>query len=443
MSPVRQQRNNVLLSVFFPVLVVFLFEVFTGAFEFVGVLRAVHLLLVLGALGLIAVFVTGRFRQVVLSPVGSVLTLFTIWFVICVPFAIWRGGSFAVLVNSWSRTYLAYILTAGLIATLAQSRKIFHTIAYSAGIVACLALALHNYDVEGRLGIGGTRNANANEFGFALLVGLPFLAFMFLRGNRLRKTAAVILTPPVLLALSKTGSRGCLLGAGMLCVYAFLQASWATRAKLAIAVPLLFVVLVALAPSSLRERYTTLFGSQQQMTYAQAEASGSAEARWTLLKDSLVLTATHPLFGVGPGNFMVAQNDLALARGDPYGNWRVTHNTYTQLSSEMGIPGLLIYWAFLFQCWRATTAIIRRRGVSGELRVMAKTVRAAFVVLVTVATFDSLAYNVNIPILAGLITALSFIAKAQPASDKQTKRVESVPSLPEPDFEPAWSGPPY
>ena len=444
MSPVRQQRKNSLLSIILPALAVFLFEVFTGAFEFVHVLYQVHLLLVLGALGLVAVLVTGRLNQVVLSPVGRVLTLFTVWFVICIPFAVWRGGSFGLFVSQWSKTYLAYILTAGLISTLAQCRKIFHTIAYSVGFAASLALLLHKYDVEGRLSLPGTRYGNANEFGFALLVGLPFLAFMFVRGDGPRKTAAVILTFPVVVALSKTGSRACLLGAGMLFLFAFLQASGAARAKLAIAVPILFLVLVAMAPSSLRARYSTLFKSdQQQSTATEVSAADSAEARWALLKDSLWLTLMHPIFGVGPGDFMIAQNDVASDRGEA-GSWHVTHNTYTQLSSEMGIPGLLIYCAFLFQCWKVLTAIIRRRGISGELRMMAKTVRVALVVLLTVAFFDSLAYDINIPILAGLVTALSFIARAQRSRTNANSSYESAPpTLLEPEFEPAWSTPSY
>ena len=65
----------------------------------------------------------------------------------------------------------------------------------------------------------------------------------------------------------------------------------------------------------------------------------------------------------------------------------------------MGIPGLLIYLVFLFRCWKVLTAVIRRKTISAELRVMAGTLRAAFVVVATVAAFDSLTYNTNIPIL--------------------------------------------
>ena len=40
--------------------------------------------------------------------------------------------------------------------------------------------------------------------------------------------------------------------------------------------------------------------------------------------------------------FAVASSDLAKAEGDP-ALWQQTHNTYTQVSSETGLPGLVIY----------------------------------------------------------------------------------------------------
>lgn len=71
---------------------------------------------------------------------------------------------------------------------------------------------------------------------------------------------------------------------------------------------------------------------------------------------------------------------------------------------------------------------------------MAKTLRAALMVLMTVAIFDSLAYNANIPIVAGMTTALMFIARAQRATIQEQRRVSpEAPELPALDPEPVWS----
>ena len=68
----------------------------------------------------------------------------------------------------------------------------------------------------------------------------------------------------------------------------------------------------------------------------------------------------HPIFGVGPGIFTVGEADLAKSEGQA-AQWHVSHNSYTQVSSEMGIPGLLLYLAAL---WGTLSNIVwfRRRS---------------------------------------------------------------------------------
>jgi hypothetical protein len=149
-----------------------------------------------------------------------------------------------------------------------------------------------------------------------------------------------------------------------------------------------------------------------------AAATDSANTRWSLLRESIYLTLRHPVLGVGPKNFMPAQNELAIARGEWRGEWRETHDTYTQISSEMGIVGLVIYLVFLYQCFKALNSIIRSRYPGKEwedLRAVAKSLRAALVVVQTIAFFDSYGYDPNITILAGLVCALSLIAQQQRA----------------------------
>ena len=444
MRPTNLQRPHPLLKATFPILVFFLACVFTGLPDVLSFVRFVRPVLVVGGLGLIVLFVTGRFQQVVGTPAGKVLTLFTVWFMVCIPFAFWRGGSLQVLVNEWSKSYLAFVLVAGLLVSATQMRKAFHTIAYSVGILACVALRFHSMQ-DGRLGLFSGRYSNANELGFAMLVGLPFLGYMFLHGGRGRKAAAIILAGPVLIVLSKTGSRAGMLGAAMLLVIAFVQASKAARTKLLFGAPIILVLLIIMMPSQIRTRLTTVFSTNndQPITVTEESALGSTQARLMLLKDSLLLTLEHPVFGVGPGNFQTVQNELAQQRGLRKGLWHETHNSYTQLSSETGLPGLIIYLAFLYQCWKVLKSIMRKRaeGLSTEVRIMGETLRAAFLVLLTVAAFDSFAYNVNIPVLAGMITAMSFIAQRQRAAAKiPSSGVPELSELPEPDLEPAWSG---
>jgi len=149
---------------------------------------------------------------------------------------------------------------------------------------------------------------------------------------------------------------------------------------------------------------------------------------------------THPLFGVGPGNFPTAQNDLALSRGESKGLWAETHNTYTQISSEMGIPGLVIYLALLYWCFKPLNSILHTRYPGKEwhdLQAMAKILRASLICVLAMAVFDSYAYDVNVPILAGISCALGILAQRQRALYKAAN-LRVPESVPEPVPEPAW-----
>jgi O-antigen ligase len=129
-----------------------------------------------------------------------------------------------------------------------------------------------------------------------------------------------------------------------------------------------------------------------------------------LLIDSLKLTLQHPLLGVGPGNFapyMAAQAKVAGA----FGLWVGTHNTYTQLSSEVGIPGLCLFLAVLVSSMLALGGISRRaRRIPGkeasDIATMALALQTSFVAFCVCALFNHMAYELTIPLMAGITVAI-------------------------------------
>ena len=446
--------TNPMVRTVFPLLVFFLAAIYSGILEKMQFLAPFRLLLLLGGLALIVIGLSGRLPVVLNNPMSKYLALFTVWFIICTPFGYWIGGSVQLFLDFWSKAALAFVLVAGCVQTIDQCKTIFKTIGYSVGILAMMALALRGVDKTGRLGLIDTRYDNANELAWTLVLGLSFLLFLLFNGNRWQKVIAGLFCAPILLALTKTGSRGGMLGFCLLAVFALFQVSRATRIKLAIAVPVLLLLLLMVTPPAIRARYTTIFGSGKDYTgiaasqlssqeVLQSTASASAEARWGLLKDSINLTLRHPVFGVGPGNFQVAQEEIALARGEPRGAWRVTHNTYTQLSSEMGIPGLVIYVMFLYECVKALNRIAHSRYAGRDwqdLRALAKALRATFLSLIPVMFFGSFGFDTNMPILGGLACALSLIAQRERALLTAPRQVSpSSATLAEPALEPAWT----
>jgi O-antigen ligase len=240
-----------------------------------------------------------------------------------------------------------------------------------------------------------------------------------------------------LLTISRTGSRAGALGAVLLFFLIVFQAKPATRVRVLIASPLIFLAIIAVMPRNTLLRYTTYFGTYNTYNLSAEEklrigTIESTESRKQLLIDSLLITAKHPFLGVGPGNFQVAQNELAEARGDR-SLWHVTHNTYTQLSSEMGLPGLAVYLAMLYFVFKTLNSIIRTKTRStawDDLRALALSLRTVFIVFLPIAFFDALAYNADVPILAGLTVALGFMAQKQRAID----RADAAPRITSVDF---------
>ena len=84
------------------------------------------------------------------------------------------------------------------------------------------------------------------------------------------------------------------------------------------------------------------------------DAVGSSNQRTEILKRSVVVSLRNP-WGIGIGNFpIMGINNL------------VTHNSYTQVSSELGVLGLIAYLVFMISPIRKLGAIERTQFNKGE-----------------------------------------------------------------------------
>lgn len=76
----------------------------------------------------------------------------------------------------------------------------------------------------------------------------------------------------------------------------------------------------------------------------------SSENHWLVLKAGVRMTLANPLFGVGLGEF----RRRVLEYADPQLNHAfIAHDSYVEVSSEMGIPALLVYVVMLGFCFRS------------------------------------------------------------------------------------------
>jgi len=128
---------------------------------------------------------------------------------------------------------------------------------------------------------------------------------------------------------------------------------------------------------------------------------GSMEARSELLRESLKLMVHHPIFGVGPGNFGVITEE-----------WRVAHNTYTEMGAETGLPGLILFCAVLVSAVRRIRRVRKLPGyaTNENIRLWTSALWAALAAYLAGAVFASTEYNLFPYFMVGYICALYQIA---------------------------------
>ena len=196
-------------------------------------------------------------------------------------------------------------------------------------------------------------------------------------------------------------------------------------------------------------RLNTLFAGdmadvQQSAGSLENQAIGSTNQRMLLLQDSIALTLKNPIFGVGPGTFEVGQQQAANSRG-VRAAWRGTHNTYTQVSSEGGIPALVFFIAVIYYSIRDLRRVARLNASvadrnRGEASVALRTLEYLWWAHVVLFPFYHIGYSVAIPTLAGLTAALTQARarEIQVVQRKAERAAEPAPAeearVPEPAY---------
>src|SRR4029077_14691914 len=202
-----------------------------------------------------------------------------------------------------------------------------------------------------------------NELAAFLLVGLTLGASLALGRDRspaLRLMGALavpLCAAGIFLSLSRGGlvALGALLVAGTM---------FAGRWRVVLTVTLVAVVaggllyFTQLAPLPARERVTSVNGGT---------------GRSDIWKLGLRMVRAHPVEGVGVGNFPVVSPDYALQPGTLQradlvfsSAPKVTHNTYLEVMSEMGIPGFLLFMAVILSSLACGLRAARIWGARGD-----------------------------------------------------------------------------
>jgi O-antigen ligase len=362
-------------------------------------LGAIHVAKIVASLALIAFLLcVGQVRQRFPKEVICLLLLIVQLFC-TVPFSpVWMGGAF---MNALDFAKVGFIILVMAISanSYKRLRQLIYIQAASVAIISVITVWKGRIR-SGRLtGVLNGNYTNSNDLALAIVISLPLcVAMLFLSKRVIWKIfwglALVVMAYAILL----TGSRAGFLALAISGVMCFWEV--AVRQRRFYLLPIAGIacaILIVLTSGTIVQRLKSTFSMDADDT---TSAYGSAQAREHLLWRSLQVTAHYPIFGVGPGNFAQIS-----------GSWHETHNSYTQMSAEAGIPALILYLIILscgFKNLRQAKRLIRNQK---ELRMLQVTLHASLTGFAIGSFFASVAFQFFPYFVVSYTTALLKIAK--------------------------------
>jgi len=404
--------------------IVFLFLLFGRLTDFV--LFRYHLPLFFSSCSLVAAIFSGNFLFPVKTRIGASLLLYSGWMVFSAPFSLWRGGSYEVVVQEWSRSLAVFFVISALTVTIPQVVKVIRTVSYSMLVAAVLAIRF-GVTSAGRLAHPQGAYESPNELAAAMMLGCLYTWYVISapEHSKLRKAVGLMSVLPLFYVMMGTGSRAVLIALAV--VFVFLLKHYTFSQKMMLLPVMLIAILLSMVrlPEHVLHRYFTFFNNQIETATSEEDlqqkmmALGSSNQRMYMLKTSLRLTLLHPLLGVGPGMFEVAENTVAILQGRPKGDWKGTHNTYTQISSEIGIPALIFYIFCMLSCRKELVEVQKLCAQYQQtikvksIAVIAFTLKMVLLSYAVFYMFEHIAYSAFFPALAGLILAFGRAARRE------------------------------
>ncbi len=310
---------------------------------------------------------------------------------------VWRGGAVQQTLD-FAKVLLIVIVMSVALNTASRLRRLIFVQAASVAVIAAVAV-WKGHLLGGRLeGTLGAYYSDPNDLALAIIISLPLcLALLFLSRGRLQRVTWGLAILVMLYAVFSTGSRGGFVSLVVTAVVFLWEFAIQGRRRYLLALTVLAsAILWQFSGSVLVGRLKGTFNQQEDI----AAAYDSAEARRQLFWRSVEVTKEHLIFGVGPGNFQEIS-----------GLWRETHNAFTQLSSEGGVPAFVLYVLILwcgFKNLMATNRLARERP---ESRLLARALLASLAGYVAGSVFLSVGYAFFPYFLVGYTTALFLSAK--------------------------------
>ncbi|HYH84261.1 MAG TPA: O-antigen ligase family protein [Pyrinomonadaceae bacterium] len=313
-----------------------------------------------------------------------------------VPLAIAPAEAWGAWVE-FAKVVTMFVVMINVVRTESRLRAMFWTALLVSVVLSLSALADYR---AGRLSLNGARIegviegglfGNPNDMALHLVTMIPLVVGLLSVARGISKKmlyGAMALL--MLLATVATLSRGGLLG---LACASFVMA-WKVGRRRRWLVVLAFgaagAIFLVLLPTEFTLRLLSIFGGEAD--------GGSAVARQGLLIRSLYVSLFNPLLGIGMNNFHIVSIQE-----------QVSHNAYTQVSAEMGMPALILYAMFMLSTLRRLRRVERETfedRARARVYYLAVALQASIVAYMVSSFFASVAYLWYVYYLAGYALCL-------------------------------------
>jgi O-antigen ligase len=329
-----------------------------------------------------------------------------LWAVLITPFSYWPGGSMDVLKNMFIKSVAVFWIISSVVDTERRLRIMLWVLA-AVGVPLGLTAVKHYLEgvfmggsaVNRIIGFDAPLTANPNDLALMLMLILPLAVALGLSARTrlvrgLMTAVVVVLVCGVIATYSRAGFIL------MLTVFAIYVSKMLDGPKKgwALAVIVLALLCIPMLPAS-------YLGQMETITDPDSDVTGSAQTRRQDAVAALRFIARSPVVGAGLGQHVVALADKG-------GTWRMVHNVYLETAADLGIPGLLVFLAMLWSCWRGVRRVQRAaRAASPALFRMAEGIEVSLVVYAVGGMFHPISYHFYFYFIAGLAVAARVISR--------------------------------
>jgi hypothetical protein len=346
-------------------------------------------------------------RQPVVTPTREIrlAACLAAWAMLSVPLSYWPGGSWSLLLDLYFKTLVVFWLLSETARTRVRLRRAAWGLALMS--VPLAATGLQNYRsgsfvregsqaVNRITGYEAPLTANPNDLALVLNLIWPLVVALFLLSRRpLIRTVLLGIIVLDIVAVIVTFSR-----AGFLTMIAIVVLYLARLLRRpgrgwAVALAGLAILGLPLLPAG-------YLGHLGTITDIDADPTGSAQLRRDDMKTAVRYVLAHPIVGAGPGQDILALNEMRGPR------WTSVHNVYLQHAVDLGLPGLLLFLLLLARCLGNARAVRRqaeRKPEARDLFYLAEGLEMSLAGFAVAGLFYPVAYHVYFYYFGGLAVA--------------------------------------